>query len=92
MVIFFPVMQPAPLTIAQKRDYVRRLAEGWKAANIDQAAGARARGEGEKWAVADELQRMSESLANRHYPLSADASLHGMVEQQRLFMKLARRK
>ena len=88
MAIFFPVMQPAPLTIAQQRDYVRRLAEGWKAANRDQAASARARGEGEKWAVADELQRMSESLINRHHPLSADASMHGMVEQQRLFMKL----
>jgi hypothetical protein len=79
------------MTIAQQRDYVRRLAEGWKAANEDQAAGARARSEAEKWAVADELQRMSESLTNRHHPPSADASGHGLVEQQRLFMKLARR-
>jgi hypothetical protein len=84
-------MKSAPLTVAQQRDYVRCLAEGWKAANMDQAAGARARHEGEKWAVADELQRMSASLTNRHHPLSADASMHGMVEQQRLFMKLARR-
>jgi hypothetical protein len=84
-------MKFASLTIDQQRDYIRRLEEGWKAANDDQAAGARARSEAEKWAVADELQQMSDSLTHRHQPPPADESGNGLVEQQRLFMKLSRR-
>jgi hypothetical protein len=81
---FSPVMQPAPLTIAQQRDYVRRLAEGWKAASDGQIAAARARTDEEKWTFADCL------LSDRPQLRKGPSEISGLVEQQRLFMKLRR--
>lgn len=77
-------MKSAPLTLDQQRDYIRRLAEGWKAATDGQAAEARARNDEEKWDVADRL------LSDWPQVRKAPSEISGLVEQQRLFLKLRR--
>jgi hypothetical protein len=84
-------MQQPPLTIEQQRLLLRRREEGWKAANDDQAAAARARTEAEKWAIADELQRLSDGYRGRHSITPSDPYKHGLVVQQRWFARLSRR-
>jgi alkanesulfonate monooxygenase SsuD/methylene tetrahydromethanopterin reductase-like flavin-dependent oxidoreductase (luciferase family) len=71
------------MTIAQQRDYVRRLAEGWKAASADQVATVRARTEEEAWNAADRLLNDWPDVCKRRTDTS------GLVEQQRLFRKLS---
>ena len=85
MIFFSRTMKPAPLTIDQQRDYVRRLEEGWKAATDGQVADARKRTDEEKWDVADGL------LSDWPHVRKEPSRISGLVEQQRLLMKLHRR-
>lgn len=78
-------MKPAPMTIEQQRDYLRRCEIGWKAATDGQIADARARTDEEKWDFVDRL--LSDGPEER----KGTAEISGLVEQQRLFMKLHRR-
>lgn len=81
-------MKHGQLSPYDQQDYVRRIQVGWKAANDDQAASARVRGEAERGLVADELQQMSDDLRRSQHQSRLGEASSGLVEQQRLFMKL----
>ena len=83
MPTFIALMQPAPMTVEQQRDYVRRLAEGWRAASADQVATVRARTEEEAWNAANRLLNDWPDVCKQRTDTS------GLVEQQRLFRKLS---
>ena len=83
-------MKVRPLTLEQQRDYVRRLQRGWAAASADQIDAARKRSEGDKWKVADDLQQFAELFPSPS-PSSIEPEEHGLVKQQRLFMRIHRR-
>jgi hypothetical protein len=73
------------MTIDEQRAYLRRCEIGWKAASDGQIAEARARTDEEKWEFADRL------LSNRPAVAAEPSPISGLVEQQRLLMKLHRR-
>lgn len=83
-------MNRAPLTIEEQKDYIRRYVEGCEMASRLQDEEARAHSPAEKWAAIDMLQQMTEHNPNRLPPEAPEE--HGLVIQQRFFMKLRRHK
>ena len=79
------MVKRAPMTIEEQRAYLRRCEIGWKAATDGQAAEARARTDEEKWDFADRL------LSDWPHVQKRPSEISGLVEQQRLLMKLHRR-
>ncbi len=83
-------MKPS-LTLEQQRDYIKRLQVGWEAASANQAEAARNHTDEERWQIAEELQQFAEMFPSPPSP-EIDPGGHGLVQQQRIFMKLHRRK
>lgn len=73
------------MTIAQQKDYVRRLVEGWTAAKADQIETARQRTPAERWVAADRLMKGAQVFDEKRTLRRASS---GLIEQQRLFAKL----
>lgn len=82
-------MNRPPLTIEEQKDYVRRYVEGCEMASRMQEEEARTHTAEEKWATIETLQEMVAQNPNRLPP--EDPEEHGLVIQQRYFMKLHRR-
>jgi hypothetical protein len=79
------VKKPSTLTLPQQHEYLQRIAIGFMAANEEQALRTRARTDGEKWKVVDELQQMFKPAALIQE--NAGARTSGLVEQQRYFSR-----
>ncbi len=79
---------PITLTLEQKKDIARRMEEGYRFGREMQAQEAGRRTEAEKWHIADRLmQGLDIERANQLRDLESVAE-HGLVIQQRRFMKL----
>lgn len=79
-----------PLTLEQQRDYIRRLQIGWAAASASQKEEMRNLSEVEKWGIAKELQEFAQMFPSPP-GREIDPQEHGLVKQQRAFMKAHRR-
>ncbi|MEA3209486.1 MAG: hypothetical protein QOE70_2543 [Chthoniobacter sp.] len=82
-------MNRPPLSIEEQKDYVRRYVEGCEMASRLQEEAERAHTPEEKWATIEMLQEMVAQNQNR--PPPEDPEEHGLVIQQRYFVKLYRR-
>lgn len=76
------------LTLEQQKDLVRRAEEGLRYGNEMQALEASQRTEAEKWHLTDDLLQTINYERAWQSSKESDVAEHGLVLQQRRFMKL----
>lgn len=76
------------LTLEQQKDLARRMEDGLRFGNAMQALEASQRTEAEKWALTDALMQGVNCERALRLAKESDIEEHGLVLQQRRFMKL----